>query len=304
MIKFYFRTIKDNELSELTGFKNDALVYVSDPVDDDLDFLVEELNLDKRTILDALDINEIPRIEIKNKVIYIFLRAPVKEENNIYTLPFLLVISKNFFVIISKRLKILDNFIKKGKFYTTQKTKTFLKILFAVFNFYEIIITKLNKEIRAIGLDLKNVDEEFIRTFVRFEIILQELLTSLLPTHHIFSLILSKKILPLFENDKDLIEDLILKIEQLEDISKSSIKHIIHIREAYEAILTNNVNKAIKFLTALTVIIGFPTLVASLYGMNVSLPLANSEYAFFIITFINLLFMFLLFIYFHFKKWL
>ncbi|MCS7184287.1 MAG: hypothetical protein NZ866_03015 [Patescibacteria group bacterium] len=304
MIKFYFRSLKDNKLIEFKEFRIGSLVYVTNLNENDIIFLEEKLLLDKKTILDVLDTNEIPRLEIKNNINYIFLRAPVIENKSIQTTPILIVISSEFFAIIGQEIKIIDNLIRRGRFFTTQKTKLFLKILFTIFNLYEKIIIQINKKIRSSGLDLSNVNEKTVSSFVEFEIILQDLLTiSLIPTKHIFSNILKKGVLTLFEKDKELLEDLILKIDQLEEISKASLKNITHIREAYEVILTNSVNKAIKFLTSLTVIIGLPTLIASLYGMNLKLPMENYPYAFFVILFLNIFLMIILLIYFNRKKW-
>lgn len=305
MIEFYYKTIQDKKLIKLSEFKKGSLIYVFEPTDDDLKYLKEVLLLDKKLLADALDVNEIPRIEIKRSIVYIFLRSPVRKNKHISTLPFLIAISSEFILIFSRqKIKIIENFLKRGVFSTTQRTRVFLKILFRLLNFYEKIIIYINKEIKTIGVDLKKLNEEVIKNFVNFEIILQELLTSLVPTKHSFSNILKKKILLLFEKDKELIEDLILKIEQLEDLSKSSLKHITHIREAYEVILANVVNKAIKFLTALTIIFSIPTIIASFFGMNVALPFEKNPFAFLIILIISLTLMIIFFVYFYFKNWL
>ena len=95
----------------------------------------------------------------------------------------------------------------------------------------------------------------------------------------------SGKILELFEEDKDLIEDLLLNNNQLIGISKSNLKNIVNIREAYSTIMGNNLNKIIKFLTALTVVLNIPVLISGFYGMNVALPLAQSGFAFWYLVF-------------------
>jgi len=306
MIKFYLKTIKDNYLKLIPEFQTGCLILVSEPTEEEINLLKEKFLLDSDLIQDALDPYEIPRIELKNSLVYIFLRLPTKKNNELVTLPLLITISKDFFLIFTKdKIDFFDKFIQnREQFYTTQRTKLFIQLLSKIIDLYDLYILQINKEIKSFCLDFQKINETHIKQFVYFEIILQDFLNTLLPTKYLFSNILKKGYLELFPRDKDLIEDLILKIEQLEDIAKVSIKNIIHVREAYEIIITNSVNRAIKFLTALTVIVSIPTVIASLFGMNVHLPLAEYPFAFWLIIFFTVIFMALLFIAFLKKNWL
>ena len=94
---------------------------------------------------------------------------------------------------------------------------------------------------------------------------------------------LSGKHFKLYEEDKDLIEDLLLSNTQLIELSQNNLRTIVNIREGYSTIMTNNLNRIIKLFTSLTVILTIPTMIASIYGMNINLPLANNPLAFIII---------------------
>jgi len=50
--------------------------------------------------------------------------------------------------------------------------------------------------------------------------------------------------------------------------------------DAYASVISNNLNMVMKFLTAVTIVLMLPNLVASIYGMNIPLPLQHSPYAF------------------------
>ena len=84
----------------------------------------------------------------------------------------------------------------------------------------------------------------------------------------------------LFSEDVEMMEDLMIANSQLVDSSKMLLKTIQNVRGATEAILTQNLNNTIKLLTALTIILTVPTVVSSLYGMNVPLPWAENANAF------------------------
>jgi magnesium transporter len=49
---------------------------------------------------------------------------------------------------------------------------------------------------------------------------------------------------------------------------------------AFASVISNNLNIVMKFLTAITIVISLPTMVASFYGMNVPIPYQHSPYAF------------------------
>ena len=74
----------------------------------------------------------------------------------------------------------------------------------------------------------------------------------------------------LYEEDEDLIEDLTLGINELIELTKSRLTTIKNVRDAYSTITANNLNRVIKMLTSLTIIITIPTIVSSIYGMNVA----------------------------------
>ena len=78
-------------------------------------------------------------------------------------------------------------------------------------------------------------------------------------------------------------QDLMIANSQLVDSARSVLKTIQNIRTATEAILTNKLNGTIQRLTILTIILTIPTIVASLYGMNIPLPLATNPMAFWMV---------------------
>ena len=57
----------------------------------------------------------------------------------------------------------------------------------------------------------------------------------------------------------------------------------------FASVISNNLNIVMKFLTSITIILSFPTIVASIYGMNVDLPYQNNPHAFAGVIFVALL---------------
>jgi magnesium transporter len=87
---------------------------------------------------------------------------------------------------------------------------------------------------------------------------------------------------PLFNQseDQELLEDVLTEVAQANTIATTSSHILGEMMDAFASIISNNLNVVMKFLTAFTVILAIPTLIASLYGMNVGLPFAHSPLAF------------------------
>lgn len=304
MILTYYRTIRDKELRKLERLKPGAWIYIVNPSLEEIEFL-KKLEITPSFIEDALDPDELPRIEKEKGNVYVILNVPQIEEGKILNLPLLVVVAKDFFITLSKKsLDFLNNILSSPFLYTTQKTKNLLRICFQLTNLYTQEIRKINKEINAKKVSLSELKNEDIIAFVELEEVLNEFITALVALMGVFEKIRSGKYVKIFQKDQQLLEDLVISCYQSLDMSKASIKKIINIREAYSTILTNTLNKILKFLTSLAVIMGVPTIISSLYGMNLSLPLQQNPLAFFWILFFIFLVSLGFVLFFYFKKWL
>lgn len=286
MIQIFQKTIKERELKTLESFKVGSWIYVESPTEEELSRLSKEFSLELGHLKDAVDIYEVPRLEREKKTDYIFIRFPHQQEDgSITTIPLLIVLGENFLITISqKRLPFLEKFITgKINFYTTQKTKLFLQIFSEVNSLYNHFLASINRRVRSIGVRIEKITPKDIIQFITSETVLNDFMADLVPTNTILKNLLSGKILKLYEEDKDLTEDLLLSNNQLVELCKSNIKTIINIRDAYSTIMSNNINRVIKLLTSITIILTVPMIVASLYGMNVTLPLENHPAAFWLI---------------------
>jgi magnesium transporter len=83
-----------------------------------------------------------------------------------------------------------------------------------------------------------------------------------------------------YPDDEDLLEDVITENQQAIEMTNIASNILSSMMDAFASIISNNVNAVMKFLAAATIVIALPTLVASLFGMNVSLPFQDSPFAF------------------------
>lgn len=306
MIKVFHRTIKDKKIRELGAVRANSWVYAVNPKLAEIKEIAQKCKLNEDLLRDALDPYEVPRVETDGDATYVFTRAPHQNEGQIATCPILIAVGKQHIVTVSKaKFPFLEKFATgKTEFSTTQKIKFFIQIFSEMNREYNYFLAEISKRVRSVKVRLKKISHKEIIQFVDFESIINDFLSALVPTNSILHNLLSGRHLQLYEKDKDLIEDLFLSNKQLTEISNSTLKTIVNIRDAYSTIMTQDTNRVIKLLTSITIILTIPTIVASIYGMNVGLPFVDSPYSFWGIMAGNVVFMYLLALLFIKKNWL
>lgn len=293
MIKYYYKSLRSQQVQELSEYKRGTWVYVEAPTEDELAFLVDKFKLDPGHIEDALDEDEMPRLEKEGEQSYIFVRYAYKNaETELVTMPLLFVFSDDLVITISLvHLPVLDAFIRrKIEFATTQRAKLVLQILHEIVEQYDTFINSTSKQIKLIRSRLRGHEisnQDFV-DFVLIEDELNEFLAALMPTNATLRRLLRGRYIPLFEEDQDIIEDLLLNNEQSIEACNSNIKSIVNIREAYSSISSNNLNRTMKLLTAATVLITLPNVVYGMYGMNINLPFQDAVWAYPVIILISI----------------
>ena len=285
MIQYIHKTLKSEKLQILDEFKPGVWVYVEDPNHRELEKISTDFKLDIDLLKDALDPHEVSRIDMEENVHYVFARYALEDNDGTSTEPVLLVISNDCLITVCrKRPAFYDNFMSgKVEFFTTQKTKLFIQIFLDIIQHYQRILNQIRKQIRTLTLHIEKIKNQDLVNFVAYESTLYDILTSLEPMEATLKQILSGSYLKLFDQDADLVEDLQLSVMQLVDICQSTLSHIVNVRDANTTITTNNINRTMKFLTVLTLALTIPTMIASLFGMNVNLPLQDHPLAFGII---------------------
>jgi magnesium transporter len=283
MITRYFRTLKDSELKTVTETRSGVWIHAVSPSEEELQGLFAELSLDEALIEDALDFYEVPRFERSSGATFFFTRYPFAEkQEDTDTAPLLVVLGESFVLTIVQReipqLKPL--FDGTLVVHTTQKTKLFIQIMQEVVDAFEIDLVRLRRSVHRDRAKLRRIGNREIERFVTVEHKLNDMIAAVLPTNTALHQITKARVITLHPNDVELMEDLMIDNTQLVDSARSVLKTIQNVRSAAEAILTNTLNNRIKTLTVLTILLTIPTIISSLYGMNVPLPGMDQPWAF------------------------
>ncbi|HSX03709.1 MAG TPA: magnesium transporter CorA family protein [Rhabdochlamydiaceae bacterium] len=305
-MKIFYKKDKDEEVKVLDKPCEGCWVHLDEATSSDLGELGKFIGMDYSDLQDCLDKYEIPRIERVDSHVMIYTRYPTDQEIGLYTSTLTMIVTRHYFVTISPhRCLLIKNFLTQKNFTSTLEPKKLLiQLLFKINQEFTGQIRRLRYNILSAEKEMVHVDSEDITVLIKNEEILNQYYSSLIPMRTVIDGIRSLKSIAFDEQELESLEDLLNSVKQSEELCSIVLKSIRSLRDSYQSMFANNLHKTIKLLTALTIILNIPTMIASIYGMNVNLPFVENAYAFEIIFATILIVSVLGFYIFKRKKWM
>jgi len=288
MIKIFKNT--DNGFISIDGIEKNCWVNVSNPSPDELTKLSEDLTVPLDFLTDSLDVDERSRVETEDDTTLIILRIPKFDKNNLgvpfTTLPLGIVLTKDITITIClwDINEVLDLFKGKIKNLPTGNRRRFILHLFhRTAFFYLKYLKEINKKSNEVETELhRSMKNEELIKLLDIEKSLVFFTTSLRSNELMMERLSKIRTLELNEDDKDLLDDIIVDNKQAIEMANIYSNILSGMMDAFASVISNNLTIVMKFLTSVTIILMLPTLVASIYGMNVELPFQHLPHAFFI----------------------
>lgn len=308
MLTVYHSTARSRQLEVIDKPRVGSWVSLVSPSDEELTKLASDLKLDIDLLNDAIDIYEAPRIETDEGNVYIYTRYCYPEGREIATEPLLIIYTPTQLVTIMRTDSGMFGRLWSGylEVITTQKTKTLMQILAEVNSSYRIQLLKVSKRTLQTRARMRQNElsrREFVG-IIELEEDLNEFLTALQPQAAVLNTLLNGRFIKLYEDDKDIIEDLRLNASELIELTKSRLRALGNIRQAYDTIATADLNQTFKRLTSIAIFLTIPTTIGGLWGMNVAVPFADDPAGFWVVAgIVTILLLGAIFI-FHRRRWI
>ncbi len=273
-------------------WEQNSWISIENPTESERQYLLEELQIPESFYNDIEDIDERPRIEVENGWYLIILRIPYKNTDlklPFTTVPLGVVFKDDIFVSICfYETEMLHDFV----FYTQRKNVTIknnfdlvLKLLLSSSVWFLKYLKQVNQRIKLAEDNLeKSIKNEELQTLLRLEKCLVYFITSIKGNNVLFERI---KNLRTEHFDMDLIEDVDIELKQAQEMSKIYSDILSGMMDAYASVISNNLNVVMKRLTSISIILMIPTVIASLYGMNVPNSLENNPNGLWIVVIIS-----------------
>ncbi len=280
-----FMKTENNRLVQLSAIEDGCWVNVVSPDEKEITYLVETLKLDNGFVRSSLDEEETSRIEAEDDQTLIIVDVPVAEkqsENTILytTMPIGIIIAdKMIYTISLKENAVLSEFagnmVKNVQ--THLRTRFLLTLLLRIATRYLQYLKQIDKISHLMEQQLhKSMKNQELIQLLGLEKSLVYFSTSLKANDITLEKILRGRFIKLYEDDKELLEDVLIEIKQAIEMSSIYSDVLSGTMDAFASIISNNLNIVMKVLTSITIVMSIPTIIASFYGMNVSgMPLTN-----------------------------
>lgn len=282
MLKYYVKRSNGEAYQQVSTPPTENVWIHGEGVDEsDLRLLSTTYDMNFNALRDVLDINELPRVEVHDESLYVFVRTAQRgKHGQVVTTPVLLAVKGSVFANVSiasmTDYKLATPTLTAGG----ETTNSLLLNMFAtVVSEYEELIQRTARYIFNTGRRLRThevTNQDFI-TFVTVEDNLNEYRMNLSGM-----LVVAERLKEALHDssDKESIEDVLLYIRQLLVSIDSHNQTITSIRNAYGTIANNVLNQRMKTLTVFTVLIALPNVFYGMYGMNVDLPFQHEPWAY------------------------
>ncbi|HHB2798118.1 TPA: magnesium transporter CorA family protein [Staphylococcus aureus] len=267
-------------------------INVVAPDREEIENLMEQYNIPEDFIRDPLDSEESSRIEYDEDTGYslIIIDLPIVNSTNrsvlsFVTIPLGIIIGNGIIVTVcDAENEFLENLPKRDinlKFHS----RFALEILTTIADHYNRNLRLLNKSRIRIEKELKNnITNKQLFKLMEVEKSLVYFLAALKGNDTIIKKLFRLPAIKRFEEDEELLEDLIIENNQAIETTELHQRILESITTSYASLLSNDMNTIMKTLTLFTVLLTLPTLVFSFFGMNVPLPIDDHSYISWIIV--------------------
>jgi len=293
----YFKNI-NHQTIEINKPENGAWVNVLPPLkQEEFSELSTELDIPLDFLTDSLDIDERSRFEEDDNVKLVVIKTPTENnsfnESDAYyiTIPIVIILTHNQILTVNSFengaiRKFLNTFQNR---HPDNRKMMVLKIFEKIIQTYMEFLKEINvrRNVLEQKLYAANRNEQLLQ-LMRIQKSLVYFVTALRSNEMLLMKIDRTNFLGLNEEEKEFLNDLIVDNSQALEMANIYTNILSSTLDAFASIIANNQNEVLKRLSVITIVLTFPVLVASIYGMNVPIPYSGSPYAFYIPVLLSL----------------
>jgi magnesium transporter len=270
----------------LPPLKKEEFTELSDALDIPIDFLTDSLDIDERT-----------RFEEEDNVRLVVLKTPTENnsfnESDAYyiTIPICIILTHNQIVTVNSfenpaMKKFLSTFQNR---HPDKKNMMVLKIFEKVVQNFMEYLKEINHRRNLLEQKLYDASKnEQLLQLMRIQKSLVYFVTALRSNELLFMKLERTNFLGLNDDEKEFLGDLIVDTSQALEMANIYTNILSSTLDAFASIIANNQNEVLRKLSVITIVLSFPILISSLFGMNVPSGFEHSKYAFYIVAFLSL----------------
>jgi magnesium transporter len=264
-------------------------VNVSQPSPDEINRITKEFRVPQDVIRDILDVDERPRVEYDDEWSLVIIRIPVTNPENgvpFQTLPLGIFMTQNATVTLcsvhNDVLPFEQPSLYREQYLQVSDVLNFiLKIFLRAANVFSYYLKQINQQTASIEQDLeKSIRNKELNKLLKMEKCLVYFITSLKANELVLAKLRNSKRNTISEMNEDLLEDAVIESKQALEMAQIYSDIQAGMMDAFASVISNNLNVVMKQLTSISIILMIPTLIASIYGMNVPNYFEKASWAF------------------------
>jgi magnesium transporter len=285
MLSIYKTTV--DGLETLENPTNGSWIKAINPSREEIEKL-EDWGIEPELITYSLDQDEMARVERDEGYTLILLRIPhfQGETHDIpyNTVPMGIILKDNLIATICRHENQVTNILTNGKyrgFKTAKRYRFVLYVLLETATRYLTFLREINKGVDHVEDQLqKSTRNRELMELLKYQKSLVYFTTALRSNEVMLERLQRMRMFNQYEEDEDLLEDVITENQQALQTTNIQTEILSSTMDAFASIISNNLNAVMKVLATLTIVVSLPTLVASFFGMNVTLPGEGHTFAF------------------------
>ena len=286
----------DKGVKTINEWEPNCWIQVTCPTEDDQQELQDKFNIPDYFLSDISDADERARYEYDDGWMLTILRIPyvkeIRSRTPYTTVPLGLIHKRDVTITVCYyETNMMIDFVsyqqKRGEGFTDYVDLTFRLFLSSAV-WYLKRLKQISVLIEKSKYNLDNgVNNESLIGLSRLQDSLTYFITSIRGNENLLQKLKFK--LPVDELDTDLLEDVNIEMSQAREMTNIYSDILESTMDTYSSIINNNMNTVMRTLTSVTIIIMFPTLIASFFGMNLVNGMETNRFGFLIAMVLSVL---------------
>lgn len=283
-------------LTRLDAAAPNSWVHAVNPENGEIARLRDEFGVPESFIAAALDADELARIDREDEIRLIILLVPYvyADPNDVPydTVPLGIILTRDHLITICrKELPFITDFsVKAAKpISTAKRNRLVLQLFYSTAQTYLTYLRQIDLAVESVQRKLqRSLKNNELLELLRFQKSLTYFRTGLELNGIMMRRLQKTGIFETYPDDEELLDDVLVENAQATEMTKISGDILSQMMDAFASLISNNLNDVMKILAVATIILSIPTVLASLYGMNVPLPGQNLVWSFAVIVLVSL----------------
>lgn len=279
----YYTNSDGGRLCSIEKAVHGCWISVVNPTQQEISFLINDFNLDSGFIKSALDEEESSRIEREDDQTLIIIDTPISSTDDsdakiFYTMPMGIILTDTNVITISLHESQLIDEAVRGSIRNLRpsfKTRFVLQILLRIAALFLYYLKQIDKLSSVAEQQLHNaMKNELLMQLLALEKSLVYFSTSLKANEATIEKIFRGRVIKLYDEDQDLLEDVLIEMKQAIEMANIYSGILSSMTDGFSSVISNNLNIVMWRLTIITIIMQIPNIIFAFYGINtVDLPL-------------------------------